>query len=133
MRKTLGFSILELMVTMAIVSILAATGFSQYQTYIIRSQATRVYTELNAYRTAAENCILENRLLNTDCGIEFVASNLTSSVTADLSSTSDTLKATFGGNAASALNGLSLSLHRTTSGEWTCTTTMEEKYRPKSC
>lgn len=53
-----GFTLIELMIVVAIIAILAAIAIPQYQNYVSRSQVTRAVAELGAHRTAAEDCIV---------------------------------------------------------------------------
>ena len=55
MRKTQqGFTLIELMIVVAIIGILAAIAIPQYQNYIARTQFTRVMSDAGIAKTTIE-------------------------------------------------------------------------------
>lgn len=144
-----GFTLIELMIVVAIIGILAAIALPQYQTYVAKSQVARVMSESGAIKTALETCLLEGRTTvvtttpgATDCNVGWTSSNLLGAavkvqdpgLSIDLSTTADSkIEATFGGSAASILKGKKLAWTRTTEGVWSCGTDVDKKYRASGC
>lgn len=141
-----GFTLIELMIVVAIIGILAAIAIPQYQTYIAKSQVTRVVSELGNIKTAVENCILEGKA--ADCELGATQSNLLGVavttvptgvvVNIDLAASTADITGTFdagqnGGSAASILNDGTVVWSRDAAGSWTCATDVAEKYRPAGC
>jgi type IV pilus assembly protein PilA len=60
-----GFTLIELMIVVAIIGILAAIALPQYQTYIAKTQVSRVMGEAGALKTAVDQCILKGDLAAT--------------------------------------------------------------------
>ena len=150
-----GFTLIELMIVIAIIGILAAIAIPQYQNYITRSQASRVMGETSQIKTAVETCILDGRTaavihsgtpaagqVATTCVTGATQSNLLGAattaavgfptVTINDNGTASII-ATFGTNAATALKTKTLGWARTADGTWTCSTNIDEKYRPTGC
>ena len=136
-----GFTLIELMIVIAIIGILAAIALPLYQDYIARSQVTRVYGEISTLRTAVEDRLTQGASISNASELGFTNSNLVNSgkptVTAFTNGVG-TVTATLGGNATAALTGTKIILSRATSGEWTCTivpagTGYKNKFTPAAC
>ncbi|MER1973108.1 MAG: pilin [Psychrobacter alimentarius] len=149
MKAQKGFTLIELMIVVAIIGILAAIAIPQYQNYIAKSQVSRVMGELSSLKTSVETCYLNGEAAACDLGA--VQSDLLGALTdvtqaasinglavqIETTKTVDgntaTIEGTFNNNAATALKGDALRWTRDSNGTWTCSTSVEEKYRPTGC
>lgn len=147
-----GFTLIELMIVVAIIGILAAIAIPQYQNYIAKSQVSRAVAELGAIKTAYEDCLNNGKTAVGDCDLGWTGSSILSLTvpaattagtaptaavtnTAALTSTG-TIEGTFAGSAAAALTDApakDVTWTRTALGSWACTTTADTKYKPSSC
>jgi len=57
MKVQKGFTLIELMIVVAIIGILAAIAIPQYQNYVARSQVSRVMAETGGMKTLVEDCL----------------------------------------------------------------------------
>ena len=144
--KTLqkGFTLIELMIVVAIIGILAAVAIPQYQNYIAKSQVSRVMGEMGALRTAAETTILEGGIAgiavnNVDAeDLGYTTSNLLKAMPVvkldGAAGKKSTITATFGENAAQILHDKTLVWTRDSDkGNWECKTTADAKFAPTGC
>ena len=153
MKAQKGFTLIELMIVVAIIGILAAIAIPQYQSYVARSQVARVMEETASLKTSIEACLNDGKTkvgnAAGECDPGATGSNLmtggnsqvsgttptgkgTPTVPATLTATS-TISAAFGNNAATVLSGKTLTWTRDANGTWTCSTTADANLRPAGC
>lgn len=143
-----GFTLIELMIVIAIIGILAAIAIPQYQNYIAKSQVSRVMGELGSLKTVVETCILDGKVAANACDLGWTRSNLLAgaAATQDAGQTgvvvsidpaaNSTITGTFGNNAAGILQSgtaKTVTWTRSSAGSWSCSTDVDAKFKPAGC
>lgn len=65
MKKQSGFTLIELMIVVAIIAILAAIAMPAYKSYVARSKFTEVEAGASALKTQVQLCFLDKGALTT--------------------------------------------------------------------
>ena len=155
-KKAHGFTLIELMIVLAIVGILGAVALPQYQDYTVRAKVSEMLLAATSCKTAVTETVTTASQADVSLALpkacETQASQYVSSVTADANGVITVVgnAVTLRGSTSATANSISLTpiqtgstkLVGTTDGgksiaSWTCgpaaTNGLELKYLPTSC
>ena len=139
MNAQKGFTLIELMIVVAIIGILAAIAIPAYSNYQAKSKLTAALAEISAGKTAAEEYLTNGGAATTDVAkIGLQATTTNCAIATSLSPSANSTITCTAQNVPSQARGAVLTWTRNAdTGAWTCETTglqtANKELAPKSC
>jgi type IV pilus assembly protein PilA len=124
-----GFTLIELMIVIAIIGILAAIAIPAYQNYTIRAQVSEASSIIGGVETAFDECYANKGSATTcstlkDVGI---SSSIIGTYVSTVTMTTGAIKVTYGANANSNIDGkyVVFNAYKSPNGDisWVCSGT----------
>ena len=139
MKKNMqGFTLIELMIVVAIIAILAAIALPAYQNYVARSQVVAALGEITAAKTQFEVFVNDGApaadFTAANLGLQAAPTERCSAYTVTAGTTGSIACTVVGGSIA---NGATVTWTRAATGAWACTATggglAQATHVPREC
>ena len=130
-----GFTLIELMIVVAIIGILAAVAIPAYQDYIAKAQATEAFSLLDGLKTPIAEAISQDPAACTSPLGSVTGGKYLAGMGFTAAAPLCTIVATYqAAGVSSKVTSKTVTLvYNATLGSWTCTSTLPAEIVPKSC
>ena len=134
-----GFTLIELMIVIAIIGILAAIALPAYNDYTARAQVSEAVNLASGLKLQVADVYADEGAfggINSAADGIPTAANVNGKYTTGVSVTAAVIQATIGNDASALVTGGTVTLTPNTnegSLEWTCTSSLSAKYLPAAC
>jgi type IV pilus assembly protein PilA len=144
-RKAKGFTLIELMIAVAIIGVLASISMTAYAKYLPKAQVAAGLAEITAGKTAFETAISQGQIIAApaDIGLQIMGSRCSiSAASANPPDGTGNITCTFAATSAPLLYGKKIAWQRAPDsgaagilgGAWTCTSDVADtSILPKAC
>ncbi|EEY37693.1 pilin [Vibrio mimicus] len=139
-KQQKGFTLIELMIVVAVIGVLAAIAVPQYQKYVAKSEAASALATLTGLKTNAEAYTVETGSFptnneNAQLGTPTSSMGTIAYANGGNSGAAGTITFSFTGTVSPDLKNKGIRLSRTATGTWTCesATALDVGVRPKGC
>ena len=135
MKNQQGFTLIELMIVVAIIAILAAIALPAYQDYLIKARVSEVMLAASSARTTVAEAAASDTAAGTTMPSTVTIETQASKYVASVAYTGGVITATAQALGGAAAGTITLTGTKAANGQvtWLCAGTIVAKYRPATC